>query len=78
MQPLTAKEIQALNSVRQHEPGVVELLRNHRAFIYTQMEATTDTAELHALRGKASVMTWLLREIEDSANAAARLAASRG
>lgn len=77
MQPLTDREIQTLNSVRLHEPGVVELLRHRRASIYTEMEVAADTSELHALRGKASVMTWLIGEIEKAGEAAERLAAQR-
>ena len=70
---LAKQDIQALNSIRVYEPKFVEFLRNQRAFIYTQMEAATDTSVLHSLRGQAGVMTRLIALIEDAGNAAERM-----
>lgn len=70
---LAKQDIQSLNSVRVYEPNFVEFLRKQRAFIYTQMEASADTAELHCLRGQAGVMTRLIALIEDAGNAAERM-----
>lgn len=71
------RDIQALNAVRLHIPDFVQFLEKSRAFIYTQMEATLDTNELHALRGRAGVMTQLIREINDSAASSERLEQAR-
>lgn len=74
---LDERDIKSLNDVRLHAPDFVRFLEKSRAFIYTQMEATADTNELHALRGEARVMTRLLREINDSHAASERLEMAR-
>lgn len=71
------RDIKALNAVRLHVPDFVQFLEKSRASIYTQMEATIDTNELHALRGRAGVMTHLIHEINDSAAASERLDQAR-
>lgn len=70
---LNKQHIAALNGIRVHEGAFLEVLRVSRAAIYTKMEAATDTAELHCLRGQAGVMTQLIALIEDAGNSANRL-----
>lgn len=71
------RDIQSLNGVRVHVPGFVQFLEKSRAFIYTQMEVVADTNELHALRGRAGMLSQLIAEINDSAAASDRLEAAR-
>lgn len=71
------RDIKSLNAVRVHAPDFVQFLEKSRADIYTKMEASIDTNELHALRGRAGMLTQLIFEINDSAAASERLEAAR-
>lgn len=71
------RDIQSLNGVRVHVPDFVQFLEKSRAHIYTQMEAMADTNELHALRGRAGMISELLFHINDSAAATERLEQGR-
>lgn len=74
---LTPQDVATLDGIRVNQPGFVDLLQRQRAHVYTQMEAASDTVELHALRGQAGVMTRLIDLIETARESVERLRNSR-